>query len=810
MNTLTASEIKYAFRMLRKSPGLSLLAVISLAFGLGLTTAAFSVVHAVFLSDLPFPEADRIVAVFDYHRAGRYNVYTSGQEFERRAAQLQSFESTAAYHVRNVLVGDQSTGSVARAAFITTRAFEVLGVRPLMGRGPVDDDGRPGVPGVVILSNQLWRARFGGDKSALGRTVKIAGEERTIAGIMPDGFRFPENEDLWIPISATASDQAAGERLKVFGKLRRGVSIAEAEAELTVIAGQHVSARYKPGELVQFVRPYTRGFDGDEEHYFFYGAIVALILLLLVAAANVANLLLARNAARVRELAVRAALGASRARLMAHLLLEAFILCGVAAALGYGFASAGLSWLATFGEFPFWVRFGPNPAVLGFVGLLVSLATAAAGIAPALKTTRVSVIDVLKQGSNASPGLQFGRLSAALIVAEFAIAVGFIGTAGTLGRGMLVLGYEHELPAGEILISQIYYGQPPKLDGVNDPQRRREIWREFISESGERSRRIEEKLRAVPGVRDVTFAGYFPGSDLELEPVHIDTSAGAIDTSTILMSAGPSYFEILDARLVAGRMFTPDEYTEPARVALVNESFARRHFAGRNPLGATIRLAPQSAGQPERRVEIVGVTPDLALNPADPSRVDGIYLPAMPGTVVRAAVRAAGEPRAMIPAIHEVVQQEAPAAQVQWSVTLKENIEQTVNVFRGMGGALLALGGIAMLLSAASMYAIVAFSVTQRTREIGIRVALGAERRHVLHALLRRQVAQLLCGAAAGALLSVGIFQLVRQLPFPMEGSGVAASAAFPAALFAVGLGACLMPARRALRIQPMEALRHE
>jgi predicted permease len=810
MNTPTLSEIRDAFRMLRKAPGLSMLAIVALAFALGLTTAAFSVVRAVFWSTLPFPDADRIVMVTDYHRAGRYNVYISAEAFTRRAAQARSFESLAAFSTRNVLLGSETSGSVARAAFITPNAFDVIQARAAVGRGPQPQDGQPGAPPVVILSHHLWQARYGADPAIVGRDVHVGGERRTVVGIMPAGFRFPEKEELWIPISLAAQG-ATAEWLKVFGKLRAGVNIAQAEAELAVIAGQETSWRYKPGELVQIVRPYTRGFGGGDEQPVFYAVVAALVLLLLVAAANVANLLLARNAGRMKELALRAALGAGRARLATQLLLEAFVLCAVAAVLGYAGATAALGWFARMtDEFPFWVTFGLNSAVAAFVGVLVLLATAAAGIAPALKASRVSATEILKQSGGATPGLHFGRWSAALIVAEFAIAVALLGTASTLSRGLLGFSYEkYGLPASEVLISQVYFGQPPKLDAAGDAPARRAVWREFMRETTARTRRIEEQLRALPGVRAVTFAWYFPGNDMEMTRVRIAAESGSVDTTTCVMEASLNYFEVLGANLLAGRMFTADEYVEQPRVAIVNEPFAKRHFAGRNPLGTKIQIAPTGT-EGGRWVEIIGVAPDLGLNPGDPSRSDGIYIPLTPTNVTRAAIRTSADPRALIPAVHQIVLREAPAAQVQWSMTLEENIAETVNVFRALGSALVALGGIALLLSTASLYAIVAFTVTQRTREIGIRMALGAQRHHVLRALLSKQALQLSCGGAMGAALNLALFQLVKLLPFPMESGGAASSASFAAVLLAAGLAACLIPARRALRIHPMDALRYE
>jgi predicted permease len=800
---------------MRKTPGLTVLSVLSLAVGIGLATAAFTVVYGIFLRPLPVPEGDRMVRLWDVHRAQRYNIYIPAEEFERRAAAVTSFDGLAAFYTRALpLESAGRPAQIAEGAYITANAFELMGVRAALGRGLLPEDERPGAPLVVVLSHAVWQGQFGADPGILGRPVRVGSEWRTVLGVMPAGMNFPEREHFWAPLDP-ARARATGDRLRLFGKLRPGVSIAQAEAEMNVIGSAVTILGYQPGEVAQRVMPYTRGLSGSDEAQFVLALVAVLTLLLMVAAANVANLLLARNAARVPELAVRSALGASRPRLLWQLWLEAFLLTSLGAALGMAGARAALAWLmsypGTLKELPWWVDFNLSPVVLGFVFLLALLAATVAGLAPALRVTRISPAEVMKGGAAGIAGLRFGRLSAAMIVAEFALSVGLLGGAAVLGRGLLGFSYQQfGLPGQEVLVAQLYFGQP-QLDAGASRDVRRAAWQKFEQECDAQRRHLEARLAAAPGVRATTVASNYPGNEIEAIQMEIESSAAAepVRVTARVAAAGERYFDVLGASVLAGRDFLPTEYVEPARVVILNEPFARKHFPGRSPLGARVRVAPP-AGEPHAWMEVVGVVPDLGFNPGDPTRPEGLYIPQPPSSFLRLAVRAERDPRALIPAVHEAVLREAPRAQVQWTMTLGEQLREVGAVFQGIGAGLLLMGGMALLLSAASVYAIVSFSVTQRTREMGIRLALGATSANLLRAILRRPVTQLATGALLGLGIAAAVLQLVKVIPFDLQPGGPWLTLAFVAVMLAAGLAACVVPARRALRIHPMDALRHE
>jgi len=811
------TDLKFALRTLLKTPALSAVAVLCLALAIGLATAAFTVIHGAFLSPLPAPHADRLVMVHEYHRSGRYNVPLTAAQFTLRRGRSASFDDLGAWYSRNVTLsaepgGDREAGLI-RAAYVSSNAFELLGIAPVLGRYPEAGDVVAGAGPVVMLSHDVWRSRFGGDVRLLGQAVHVNGKPHLVIGIMPPKVAFPVREALWIPVPLEgARAQGGDDSLTLFGRLKTGVTRADAAAELAVLSAGE-TPRDSANATVPVVMPFTRGFMSPEQEWAMFAFLLGLMSFLVVIAANLANLFFARNSARTREIALRAALGASRTRLIAQLLVESLALGAAGALGGLAVARASLMWfLSRVEDLPWWAEFSLNPVVLGFAAFAALVASAVAGVGPALRLTRLSVGETLQARSAGSGTLRFSRVGAALLVAQLAVSVGFLSVVGVLAQAVFGFTYrQYDVAREDVLIAQVYLGPPEKPELSEPGADRRQVWRRHFERSLQQFERIGARLREQPGVRRVTYSTHFPGNDVEA--VRIELQPGVARESTVrtrIAEVGPDFFGTLGARLVHGRDFVPADRTGPPRFVIVNVPFAEKYFPGQDPLGRTLRLLDDSEPQPGPLLEIVGVAPDLGLNPGDAGRADGIYIPFRPSSFARLAVRTEGEPTAFVARLHQIVMGENPRAQVQSAESLAVQMRQAEAVFRGLGAGLLLIGGTALLLSAVSFYSLVSFSVTRRTREIGIRLALGATRPRILGGVLRRELALIAAGATAGVILGAGLYWLVALMPFDLRPAGPALLAAAVGMILLVGAGACIGPARRATAIEPADALRHE
>ncbi|MCI0437352.1 MAG: ABC transporter permease, partial [Gemmatimonadetes bacterium] len=392
------------------------------------------------------------------------------------------------------------------------------------------------------------------------------------------------------------------------------------------------------------------------------------------------------------------ALGASRLQLVRVLLSESLLLTTLGALVGFGLARAGLVWfegvVGAQKNMPWWADFRLAAGDLVFVMALTLVATAAIGLGPALKITRGSLADVLKQQSGTLAGLRFGRLSAAMVIAQFAIAVACVGAAGAVGRGLLGFTFaQYGFPAENIVVSQVYFGRAPIPEGATSDARRAASER-HAQDSMRRLERIEAALRTLPGVANISIASAFPGNEVDRVEIQVEGDETRRHTTRVI-DAGPQYFEILAAAPVAGRDFLPTERASGTDTAIVNEPFARKYFPGASPLGRRIRQIDAATGIPvERWREIVGVVRDLGVNPGDPQRADAVYVPFGPTTVLRIAIQMRGGARDPVPGLLALTAREAPAAQVQWSVTLEEQMSEVVAIFRRIGVLLIVVGGV--------------------------------------------------------------------------------------------------------------------
>ena len=817
-------DLKLGFRMLVKHPGLTLIGGLAFAFAIWVAAGAFEFAGQVLSPRLPLPDAGRVVALESWDAAAGRAEPRVLHDFAAWRAELKSVAELGAYRLaqRNLIASDGESRP-AEVAEISASAFRVAPARPLLGRALGDADERPGAPAVAVIGHDVWRARFGADSGVVGRTVRLGRTPTTVVGVMPEGFAFPVAQSLWVPLRLSPLDYPRGEgpALRLFARLAPGATLAEAQAELTTW-GRRAAADFPSTHqhLRPRVMPYAQSVSLLEGSELFltrasYGFFILLVVLI---CGNVALLMFARAATREAELVVRSALGATRARIVAQLFVEALVLGGVAAAVGLGIAGLGVRLLvrafeANSGQrLPFWFHADLSPwTVLYAVGLTV-FGAAIAGVLPGLKVTRGLEVR-LRQAAAGAGGLTFGGIWTAVIVAQIAVTlavpvVGFAVHGGVRGARAMVA----DFPAAEFLSARIEVDREPLPGGDTS-------FAAFVARRHATARELERRLHAEPGVVGVTFAERLPRMNHLPHWIEVDSGGAAPEdprfpggyrTSSSAVDA--DYFDVLGAPVRAGRAFHAGDLAPDSRVVIVNESFVRLVLGGRNPIGRHLRYRWRndesgplsgSAG-PAPWHEIVGVVPDLGMSsPSDP-KVAGFYHPLAPDVVVPLHVAVhvrGGDASAFAPRLRAVAAAVDPTLRVD-AVARMDTLSDRGIAFSMFWVRLLAVvSTVAMLLSMAGIYAVMSFTVTRRTREIGIRVALGASRRRIVTAVFARPLAQVGLGVAAGAVLTA----MIGDSTTP---AALAGALGYAVLMFGVCLLACVVPTRRALRVEPTVAMR--
>lgn len=807
----TSPDLRLAVRALTRAPLTSVLSVVSLSVGIGAALTGFSVIEGTVFRDLPFPGGDRIMLVQDYDRANRFTVDVRAEEYLRRRDGLTSFEYLSAFVMRSVVVGDTpKTSTVARAFFVTPGFLRMTETPPYLGRLPDTEDVRPGAEPTVVLPFATAARLMGSASDAVGRTVMIGGVRRTVVGVMPQGFGFPWNDDLWIPFDARDSDTP----VSMVGKIRAGVDVRSARAEMAAVARPDPSQVAPDADIAHLVTKLTRPTTNDLQLLWTAVPVGILVLLLMVMATNVANLVLARNATRSSELAVRSALGASRTRVVGQLAVEVLLTVAVAALAGIGISRLLITVVETrVTDLPIWMDFSLSAGAVVFSVALGGLVTLVSGVAPALRVTAWAPAEALKSTGRNS-GVRFGRMTGALIVAQLTISVGFLSAATLLGQSLLTYTFDrYGLPADETLVAQLYFGWPQDL---NDPEsgltgaERTELRRRFLADATRHRRQIRAEVLALPGVIEAAYGSRFPGNDTDTEQVEVEGLDGS-PRRVEVAEVGPGYFDLMGVAAVVGRLFRSDELADGLPAVVVNEPFVRAHLQGVNPLGRRLRLvADGAAATPGPWATVVGVVPDLGVNPGNPANAAAIYRPLPDRSFVYLAVRSVGEPGALAPRIVGIAAAIDPSIQVQRTRTLAAQMREPMLIFKGLGVAFLTLGGLALLLSAASLHALTSSTVTRRTRELGIRQALGAGSGSIVRTVVRRAALQLAMGLALGLSMALGLLRIARSFPWEVRQGNPGALALVLCVLALSATAALATPLHRALRIRPADAMRSE
>ena len=829
-------DLKLGGRMLVKYPGLTLIGGLAMAFAIWMGAVTFEMVNMLMNPKLPLPAGDRIVQLRNWDVEKNDSESRSLYDFIVWRGALTKVTDIGAWQDRTInLTGADGDVRPVNIAAISSSAFRLASGTPLLGRTLVEADERPDAPPVIVLGNDVWSTRFSSDSAVIGRRVRLGDSFATVVGVMREGFKFPVAHDLWMPLQfAGTATRREGPDITIFGRLAPGASRADAQAEMTVL-GQQASASFPDTHkhLRAQVRPYAGSpFENEPANrMLMFSFNVFAIALLVLLCGNVALLLFARAATRESELIVRSALGASRGRIVAQLVAEALVLGGVAAVVGLGVAGLALNrWARTFleinsstGSVPFWYE--PHLSVVTVIyaiGLTV-LGAVIAGAMPALKITR-GLGARLKEGAAGAGGLKFGGVWTAVIVAQVALTVAFPA----------VVFYErsemNRIRKFDVGFRSEQY-LSVKLDADIASVRSREDTTAQLVRLGATFEALRQRLLAEPGVAGVTFVDhlprdYHPGRRIEVDGV---TDSSSVRPVVSLAGIDPTYFDVLGAPLLAGRAFQASDLAAASQVVIVDQGFVDQVMHGLNPIGRRVRFAKRNRpGEPETPnpwMEIVGVAKDIGMASAVTSeRPSGLYLP-MPtsdGPAINMIVHVAkGDPLAFARRVRAL----ASAVDVRVRLSEFQRLDKVADTMLWIIGLWLritaVITAIALLLSMAGIYAVLSFTVARRTREIGVRVALGASRPRIVTAIFRRPLIQVGAGVVAGAVL-VGLITVLLSAPPDSGFAGLAAAAraftlgqagqivAFAILMMGVCLLACIVPTRRALGVEPTEALRAE
>jgi predicted permease len=799
------TDLHLAFRMMGKQPGMSLLAIVALALGIGLTTTMFSIVNGAVLRGLPFENSDRIHAMQRVNYAVPDGPDTSEQatlhDFADWRARQTSFESLAAFQGRLAnVVGPDGTPERYRGIWQTPNTFSLLRATPALGRDFRAEEERSGAEPVVIISDKVWRERFDGRPDAVGQPLRINGQVMTVVGVMPPGFAFPVVHDLWAPLTMDLDPARRGQsqRVQVIARLGDAGSLDRASAEFATIASQ-LAAEYPDTNqsIGVAINSYIESFIGGETVAALFTMLAAVFGVLVIACANVANLVLARAADRTREVAVRTAIGASRGRVIRQMLTEVLVLALIGAGAGLAIADAGITLFnraIVDTSPPFWIDIRIDSTVLMFVSVVAVMAAVVAGIVPAWRASRTDLAGIMKDEGR-STGIRMGRFSRGLVVAELAVSFGLLVASGLAIQSIVnVANVDFGFPAHDVWAGRVVL---PDQD-YPDEAKRRQAYDAMLT-----------RVQTVPGVLSAALATdvapmatpnviRLPGQTYANEREY-PGARGVMIT--------PDYFTVLRAAALEGRLFDTRDHESAEPVAIVNVSFARKFF----PNGALGQRFAMARGEHQEWRTVVGVVADLGFGQFTNGTLrEGFYVPLaqVPAAAVALVAHVAGAPLAVTTPIRQAVRDVDSNLPISSPGTLEDAKNQGTWAFRVFGSLFMAFGGAALFLATVGLYGVMSFAVAKRTQEIGVRMAMGASGSDVLRLVMHQGVWQVVLGLTIGLGLAFALASAMTALLFGVTASEPFMYVVVAAALGATGLMACAIPARRAARVDPMVALR--
>ncbi len=808
------SDFRYGVRSLRKDRRLAALAIFALALGIGASTVVFSVIYDGLLNPFPYKDG-REISVFQIHDAERSGHRGRGafsfSEFLDYRQQNHVFTDMVGTGYTDVLYSSKAGVQQMQGAYLTTNTFPFLGVPPLLGRWITENDARPGAPPVFVMSYSTWKEEFGGDPGILGSAFNLNGESRTLVGIMPPRFRY-FGAAVYFPLGlsrsgADAIDEYNRPRYLVAEERRKpGVSLVAAAADIDVIARR--LAKVYPDDYPKRFSIWTDSLASDvvgDSKHILYVLLAAVAMLLLIACSNVGNLLLERATVREKEIAIRASLGASQGRLVRQLLIESFVLALAGGALGCAFAYGGIRMVAAFipNILPGEAELSLNGVVLLFAVGITAFTTLGCGLVPAIQSMRTDLNNQLSaSGKGSGGGFRHGKLRASLVLIEVALAIVLLTGSGLMMRSLYALTHvDLGFDASNVLAAQITF---PK-GSYATVQQRKVFFEQALA-----------RIRALPGVVAAAETISFPPYNAGTSEITVPTKTHSETWNILFDTCSSDYFGTLKIPLLRGRLLSEDDIDSGRLVAVVNETFARHYFNNEDPTGHKFKfnVFDQIEQTPhDAYFEIVGVVADIKNQGLQDPPMPQAYIPYTITAYANRAIliRTAVDPLSLLKNVREEIWAVDRNVAFTEAGTLTSALQRYSYAQPEFG--LFSIGtfaGIGLLLAAIGVYSVMAYAVSLQTREIGIRVALGAQRQHILRMVLRKGLLLVAAGIAVGLATSLAVTRLLSSEIWGVPANDPRTFTAVVVVVVLVGAAACLLPARRATRVDPIIALRYE
>ena len=799
-----AHDLRFALRMILSHRWFSAAVVATLALGIGLNTMIFTLIYAVLYKPVPVPGGERLVAIRNRNLVQTDDVNrVSYPDFRDYRAQASSFESLEAASDEDGILSERGNPPQSyQLERASAGLFDGLHIRPILGRSFLPSDDKPGAEPVLLIGYGIWQDRYNSSLSIIGHQVRVNEKPATIIGVMPKGFKFPTNVEMWMPLVPTPElEKRTNRPLQLFAFLKPGVSIEQARVDLSEIA-RRLAVQYPDSnkDIGIIVETFHEHYNGGNIRMIFLLMLAAVGFVLLIACANVANMMLSRAIGRQREMSIRTALGASRWRVVRQLLIESVLLSTIGGVLGLALALLGVHWfdLSTqnVGK-PYWIQFTMDYAVFGYFAVLCILSGLLFGTAPALRSSRVDVNEVMKEGARSAGKHRGGRLSSLLVVFQFALTLVLLTGAGIFVHSLLhVLSANQSVPSDQIMTARI--DLPEERYKETDAKQR------FFDQ-------LLPRIKAIPGVTHVALGSNLPGlgaatSDIEIEHAPVETAGHRPSVAYVVPS--PGYFETINLPILLGRDFNEIDGTANHKVAIVTRTCAEHFWPNQSAIGKRFRFYDDK-NKPGDWITVVGVTANIVQEMEESQPKPLLYVPfrQMGWNGMALIVRSSSNPTTAVRAALQNIEPDLPLRDVYM---LPQAIDHQLWYLHLFSKLFSGFAFIGLVMASVGIYAVIAQATSSRTQEIGVRMALGANARNIVALIMQRGLWQIALGLALGFAAAFPAARVIASLPIGASPFDAIVFIVIAVILASVGLFACWLPARKAAALDPVKAIRYE